>query len=197
VTAQGIDVAVVSARSSTSRGVGPVAGGQLVISTERTHGVALGRFGLSYLTGREQTLGSLCSGLVLSGTCAPERLQNRRRLATISAGLGRVLLQRRGFELQAYADLALGAARIDDRAIDGGGKRGASRGVVGGRAGAELGWAPGSRSPLAAHGGVAIDGIKPISGVDCLDCWQPFSNGFDLVRFYVGVSLPRESTRKK
>jgi hypothetical protein len=190
--AQQVGLAYTNASGSRNSDLATLHGARLEVSHTIRH-VLLVRVGAHQLARGGESYGSTCVGLILPGTCAPEPLDQRRRLTFGSVGVGVTSNAKRTLSNAAYADALIGRAYTDDRGRTTGEHRTASQPLRGTSIGVEL------RARVAKTGAAArVSSYVGFSRSDadphvqqCVDCFVPFGGAFEFRSWYAGVSLGR------
>ena len=185
--AQSGDVSVV-ALSAGHRLLGdPLLGGGVSFRIPRRDGRLTLRFGAEQLRGRAERIGIPCAGLIFPGTCPPELLRDDVRIRSATGGAAFRVLGGRRATVALTADLAVASLRADTRGLASGTTLAVRKTLWGGLVGAEAGWTPVRRVPLALAVGGAIGALTPVVHEQTVDGYTPFEGGFGFRRLRVAV----------
>ena len=144
-----------------------------------------------FVVGGSRTgFGSPCAGLIRPGTCPQQPLRTTSRMGVMSIALAGRVYKGRALQVHLAAGPSGGFASTNNRGTVTGETLRGSKGVWGGTGGLDAFWWPGTRSSLGVHLGLAVTGLRS-AGIDCVDCYIPFGEGFVLTRAQVGVSFGR------
>jgi hypothetical protein len=156
--------------------LGEVTGGTIGLRAPRASHVF--RLDLGRLQRREERIGSACVGLAFPGECQPEPLTEEVFLWLADAGFGGRLFGDERLSAQFTVDVQLALAQVSAREHESGRHRAASKPLLGGAAGLQLGWRPSRRVPLVIEVGITSGGMVPVLYDGIVDGYTPFEDGF-------------------
>jgi hypothetical protein len=115
-------------------------------------------------------------------------MRDDARFAAATAGIGVQMINRHRVTIDVVGDASFVNVQVDSRGLTSGGTISAGKELWDGDVGVEGTWSPWLQVPFALDVGVAAGHLNGVVSHPVLDGYQPFEDGFDVIRVRVGLT---------